>query len=74
LGFGEVIEPVNAPRRVISHDEHNTRAAFRCVVACGNGGRVTVVAGFLEVALFVCPSCGPSHLCITAQICWSLRK
>ena len=29
LGFGEVIEPVNAPRRVISHGEHNTRAAFR---------------------------------------------
>jgi hypothetical protein len=29
LGFGEVIEPVNAPRRVISHDEHNTRATFR---------------------------------------------
>jgi hypothetical protein len=29
VGFGEVIEPVNAPRRVISHDEHNTRAAFR---------------------------------------------
>jgi hypothetical protein len=29
LGFGEVIEPLNAPCRVISHDEHNTRAAFR---------------------------------------------
>jgi hypothetical protein len=28
LGFGEVIEPVNAPRRVISHDEHNTIGAF----------------------------------------------
>lgn len=28
LEFGEVIAPVNAPRRVSSHDEHNTKAAF----------------------------------------------
>jgi hypothetical protein len=28
LGFAEVVEPVNPSRRVISHDEHNTRTAF----------------------------------------------
>jgi hypothetical protein len=29
LGFGEVVQPINPSRRVISPDEHNTRAAFR---------------------------------------------
>jgi hypothetical protein len=28
LGFGEVVQAVNAASRVISHDEYNTRAVF----------------------------------------------
>ena len=28
LGFGEVVEPIH-PRRVISHDKHDARAALR---------------------------------------------
>ncbi len=29
LGFGEVVQPIDPSRRVISHDEHNTGTAFR---------------------------------------------
>ena len=29
LGFGEVVEPIQPARRVISHDKHDARAAFR---------------------------------------------
>ena len=29
LGFGEVVQPIDPVREVISHDEHDTRAIFR---------------------------------------------
>ena len=29
LGFGEVVQPIDPSRRVVSHDEHNTGTAFR---------------------------------------------
>ena len=29
VGFGEVVQPINPSRRVVSHDEHNTGAVFR---------------------------------------------
>jgi hypothetical protein len=29
LGFGEVVEPINPVRGVISHDKHDARAVFR---------------------------------------------
>jgi hypothetical protein len=29
VGFGEVVQPINASRRVVSNDEHNTGAVFR---------------------------------------------
>jgi hypothetical protein len=32
LGFGEVVQPIDSWRRVISHDEHATGTAFRPVI------------------------------------------
>ena len=29
LGFIEVVQPINAVSRIISHDEHNTRTVLR---------------------------------------------